>query len=153
MSTGDPITKLALKEGLLRELDTIISDLHEEMDSLHKGVDLDEEDTMDPEDFSHQTEAGDLERSHEQRLNMTVQKRERLEKLPTHDQTEVGVGAVVETEGHIFFISVAARPYDVNGHIITPLSLKAPLYQELHDSKVGDKIVLGNVTETIKRIW
>lgn len=153
MTKDNSITKLAMKEGLAQELDGIIADLQAEIDSLHKGVDLDEEDTMDPEDFSHQTEAGDLERTHEQRLNMTVQKRERLEKLPTHDQTQVGIGAVVETDGHTFFVSVAARPYDVNGRVITPLSTQAPLYQILHDSLVGDKVVLGDITETIKRIW
>ncbi len=151
--TDISITKEALKEGLAHELDIVIADLLEEMDSLHKGVDLDEEDTLDPEDFSHQTEAGDLERSHEQRLNQSREKRERLEKLPIQELSEVGIGAVVETKDHTFFISVASRAFEVNGRTITPLSTQAPLYEELVGSKVGDTITLGEKKEVITRIW
>ena len=70
-----------------------------------------------------------------------------------HELDQVVVGAIVETESHIFYPSVSLERFEVAGKTVFGLSKKAPLYDQMQGKKVGDTFSFNAITYTIKAIY
>ena len=143
------MNKKELKESLHKAQEQMIKDLKMEIDSIHEGMDLDEEDTMDPEDFSHQTEAGTMVMTLRERLRVAEDQLKVIDTLPEEKMEEVGPGTVVETKNRRLYISISSRPFVHQGKEIIPISTKAPICSHIMGKKRGDKISFGKSEEII----
>jgi transcription elongation GreA/GreB family factor len=144
--------KKALKESLYKVQELMIKDLKMEIDSIHGLMDLDEEDTMDPEDFSHQTEAGTMVMTLKERLRVAEEQLKVIDTLTEDKMDEIGPGTIVETKNRRLYISISSRPFIHDGKEIIPISTKAPICQSIMGMKIGDQISLGVNEETITAI-
>ncbi|NNC82870.1 MAG: hypothetical protein HKN79_04770 [Flavobacteriales bacterium] len=146
------LDKNELKAHMLDMQDEIITDLKAEIDSYHQGKDLDEEDTMDPEDFSHQAEAGTIELTLKEQLRKAEADKGVLEKLTTEERTDIRPGTLIELEDRYMYISIATLPFEFNGKQVITLTMDAPIYPLIKNKNVGDSIRLGKESHEIKAL-
>lgn len=141
--------KRALKEYLISQQRVVVKDLKATVDSYRAGADLDESDTLDPEDYSHQTESGDLGRS---LLSPLAQAKEGLstaEDLNTGACDTIQPGALVELKDMWIYVSISHPAFDFRNVEITPISTEAPIYLAMHGLKAGDEFTRDGRTTRI----
>ncbi len=146
------IDKAELKENLIERQTELISAIQKEIQNLHSGIDLDEEDTIDPEDFSHQAELSSIEKHLQQKLELAKEEKEYLQRLSTKKSDEVETGALLQLENKWIYISIAKPEFKFSGQNILSISPFSPLFQKILHKKKGDKIKIGPQTEIIKNI-
>jgi transcription elongation factor GreA len=144
--------KSALRNYMIAHQNHIIEDLKKAVEELHKATDLDEGDTIDADDFSHQEETRNYLRLLEEQLNKAIMDREILEKLPTENVSTVQIGSFVETENIYFYVGVSTTPFELNGKNIIGISTTAPIYLSMKNKKKGDKFSSGKHEYKIKSI-
>ena len=130
-------------------METSLSDLRSEIVAVHDGVDIDEGDTLDPEDYSHQSESSSLELNLVQRVHGIERQLDIADGLSTEAMTTIGPGALVVTSKHYLYVSVAAHPFTIDEHVIVPISIHSPIYPKIKASKVGDPIAMGDSEEKL----
>jgi hypothetical protein len=143
------LDKNAIRLGLVEELKSALSDLRLEIGAVHESVDIDEEDTKDPEDFSHQSESSSLEQNLAQRVGILEHQLVIAESLSTASMSSIGPGALVITTNHYLYVSVAAHPFTIEEHVIVPISMDSPIYPKLKSSALGEAVVMGDSQEKI----
>ncbi|NND94180.1 MAG: hypothetical protein HKN45_04895 [Flavobacteriales bacterium] len=145
--------KKKLKEHLIDVHQHIIEDLGKEIGSYSQGADLDEEDTLDPEDYSHQTEAGNIAMNLKQQLKQAESELRFLESLDDSAKDEVGPGALVQLDDRYLYISIATLPFEHEGAQIISISTEAPIYPLIKFKHKGDHIKLGKTNHEIIEIY
>jgi hypothetical protein len=145
--------KKELKAHLIEVQDHIIADLKEEMGSYQQGADLDEEDTLDPEDYSHQSESGRIALNLKVQLRKAEAELEFLKQLDDSPKDEIGPGALVQLDDRFLYISIATLPIVHEGHQVISISTEAPIYPLIKLKQKGDRIKLGKDNHEIIKIY
>ena len=129
-----------------------VNSLDSSVQDMREDADLDESNTMDPEDLSHANESKDME----MRLKLqAINAKEILTRLETFGQDDKSViepGAVVKTSGPWFLVGVSAPKISIGKQEVYSLTEDAPAYAGMQGKKKGDTIKLGNNTYTIKDV-
>ena len=146
------MNKEALKEKLIQLQKESIGSLEEKISTIHSMVDVDESDTIDPEDLSHQTESGESESLFRKQLTKARMDLATFEQLDVSPKSVVESGAFIRTENFNFIIGCATTPFDFNGEHIIGISPDAPIYQEMKGLKVGDVFSVSGNDYSIKAI-
>ena len=147
------MVKTTIVNKLIEEQKGIIKSL-EKMIQLYKTTsDIDEDDTIDPEDFSHQAEAQEMQLHHEQRLIGEKNKLRFLESSLQLDADYAKSGALLETETYYIFIGLAMHPIKMPNKEILCISEKAPLAKELLGKRTGENITIANKELEITAIY
>ncbi len=146
------LTKKALKAHLIELEQQLIEELTTMQDSYKSSMDLDEEDTLDPEDFSHQDEWGQSAHDLEVRIEKARRELKKLEKMPLDVHDTISVGSVVITQDIGFVIGVASPTFTHNGLRFVGISDQAPIYAVMKGLKAGDRFTFGNHTYKITQI-
>ncbi|MFM2229138.1 MAG: hypothetical protein RL607_396 [Bacteroidota bacterium] len=105
--------------------------------------DIDDDDTMDPEDLSRQAEASDMQLRFEQLL---CQAKEQEFFLMDHDDVlhEIVIpGALVETDSHYIYMGISIPAFTLEKKTVLTISEKAPAYSGMRGKKAGDTIEIG----------
>lgn len=128
----------------------IISNLEQTIAHYHLDSNLDEDDTLDPEDYSHQDEASEMKFRLKEILNKAKTDYNFIQNNlnSVHQSIENGALIKIEENGYIF-IGVSIPPFVANNNKIITISEKAPIFSNIKDLLVGDKITIGNKTYTI----
>ena len=120
------------KEKLQQKLIEIqlksIEKLKEKISTSHSGADIDEDQTIDPEDLSHQSELLDLENVFILQLNKAENDLGVLSKIDFSEKSYAEPGALITTENFHFFLGHAAIPFDFEGKHIVGVSIDSPIY-------------------------
>ena len=98
------MNKQLLHQHLIKSQEEIIHDLREKIASSNGMVDIDETDTIDPEDLSHQTESGEMKQLFEKKLFRAEVELNQLKNLNVDQKSLVEAGAFVATEKFHFFV-------------------------------------------------
>ena len=93
----------------------VIKDLEQAYARDVTSADIDETETKDPEDFSHQGELNEMARRIELRLKNSQDELKYLQKLSSEARDTVGEGALVETNKYVFFVAIATHPFEIGG--------------------------------------
>jgi len=128
----------------------IISNLEQTIVHYHLDSNLDEDDTLDPEDYSHQDEASEMKFRLKEILNKAKTDYNFIQNNlnSVHQSIENGALIKIEENGYIF-IGVSIPPFVADNNKIITISEKAPIFSNIKDLLVGDKITIGNKTYTI----
>ncbi len=130
----------------------IISDMEASRERLETAADLDENETMDPEDLSRQNELGSMAT----RLKFMLQKAksdlEMFRELPLDPSDVVKAGSLVVTDSYVFYVGIAVHPFDMDGKHVVSISTDAPIYIAMHGKKTGDSFTVANRTYKIESI-
>ncbi len=146
------MNKELLKNTLVEIQQNIVKELEENKVSKHSLVDLDEGDTIDPEDTARQYEFGEMEQMIKVQLNKAQRNLEKLETIDFGPKSTVTSGAFVETDKFNFFIGFSTIPFDCDGVHVVGISQESPIYPIMANKKAGDKFSFCGNNYTIQNI-
>ena len=138
------MNRIAIINIIIEEQKVVIESLKQSVDRYKTASDLDEESTHDPEDFSQQTQAKDMQLRYEKTLREAEQSLAFLEgelKL-THDKIEKG--ALIETDQNFLFVGISVPPFKFENKEVVAFSDHAPVFQNIKGKSKGDKIEVGS---------
>lgn len=145
--------KNKLKETLLHMQEELIAELTEKVSTTHSMVDLDEGDTMDPEDFSHQYESGELEELIKIQLRKAKLNKDLLQEMDFSPKSRATDGAFVVTNNLNIIVGFPATPFDFEGYHIVGISKDAPLYPFIEGKSEGATFDYAGRNYEIKNIY
>lgn len=139
--------------SIIIEHTKVIENLKNSVNRFQSASDLDENDTLDPDDFARQTEAKDLQLRFKQMLDEAekVHVFALAEKNKEHDAVEDG--AILETDTTLFFIGLSLPHFTFEGKEVFCITKDAAIYQSILGKKVGDKFEMGEKTLQIVAIY
>lgn len=147
------MNKEKLKDALIRMQNNLIAELEEKVMTTHTMVDLDEGDTIDPEDFSHQYESGEMEQLMLLQLNKARRNLEVLKSIDFGSKSKAASGALVVTDKMALLIGFPVIPFDFEGKHIVGISKDSPMYACLIDKLPGDVISYCGEHYLIEKIY
>jgi hypothetical protein len=147
------MNKQDLRAELLNYQRMSVENLMEKIETTHSMVDVDESDTLDPEDLSHQTESAETEQVFKNQLIKAKQDLRTIENIDFSAKSMVELGAFVKTEKFNFLVACATTPFDFNGHHITGISTESPIYKEMKGLCKGDEFSLSGNNYQILEIY
>ena len=139
-------------EKLIAEQRKVIESLQQSVNQYKSASDMDEESTHDPEDFSQQTQAKDMQLRFEKMLGEADENLSFLmnEKQSRHDLIEKG--SVIETDKNFLFVGISVPVFEVNGKEVISFSDNAPVFEGFKAKKTGDRVKIGENLYTIQSI-
>ncbi|TXI85766.1 MAG: hypothetical protein E6Q37_05700 [Crocinitomicaceae bacterium] len=145
--------KQALHAFLVESQQVIIRDLEEKIALDSSMADIDENDTIDPEDLSHQAESATLKQLFTQKLAKAKADLANLEQVDFSAKTSALPGAVVSTEKFHFVLGYAAIPFEFENKTIVGVSVDSPIFPEIKGKQIGDVFAYSDNTYTIVEIY
>lgn len=136
--------KPKIKEALFSINNQVILDLKERIGGNKELVSLDSNDTVDPEDFSHQNESAEMNQLLEVQLEKALKEHSKLESIDFSAKQIIELGSVVTTDKFSFVIGIATTPFQVEDKQFVGISTDAPIYSMMKDKKEGDSFQYGN---------
>lgn len=146
------MNKTALKNKMVELQQNIISELEEKVATTHSMVDIDEEMTHDPEDYSHQYESGELEALVKNQLRKAKADLSELVDIDFSEKSVVEPGAFVQTEKFNFFIGFPTVPFDMDGLHIVGVSKASPIFPFMAGKKEGESFEFSGKKYVIKKL-
>ena len=146
------IDKNALKKVMISNYENIIAELKEELATKKGSSDLDENDTLDPEDYSTQTVSNVMVDLLKEQVAKTKKDLERIKQIDFSLKEEAMVGALVTTDMFNFFLGVATVPFLYEHKQIVGVSVSAPIFVNIIGKKVGDTFTFSGHLYTIHSI-
>ncbi len=77
----------------------------------------------------------------------------RLKKSEDLTRDEVKLGAAVETDKGMFFVSASIEQFQIDGREMVGLSIKSPLYLAMEGKRKGDTFTYNNTTYRISDVF
>lgn len=130
----------------------IVEELSEKIATVHSMVDMDEDNTLDPEDYSHQYEAGEMEQLVRVQLNKARRQLEMFNSLDFTVKNRVSPGAYIETDQFNCLVAFATPPFHVDGKTVVGISVDSPIYASMLGKKAKDSFSFGGKTYQILQI-
>ena len=143
------MNKNEIIKSIINEQKVVISTIENSVSRYKNASDIDENDSIDPEDFSHQDEAKEMQLRYEQIL---VQAKNNLDFLETYKDkvtTKIELGSLIETEDLYIFIGISLQQFMLNGKNVIAISEEAPIYNSIKEKTIGEKITIGTIENTI----
>ena len=136
--------KVKIISAIIEEQQKVINGLKSSAERYKSEADLDEDQTQDPEDYSRQNEAKDMQLRYE-KLLLTAQKYWNiLEKAKSENYTEIEIGTLIETDKNYIFVGISLPVFKYEGKDVISVSEEAPVFQNLKSKTLGDTLELGN---------
>ncbi len=146
------MNKINIINSLIDEQKKIILTIEDSILRYKNASDLDENDSSDPEDFSHQDEAKDMQMRYEQMFIQTKNNLEFLAQCKNKICTSIETGALIETENLYLFIGISLPQFELNNKKVISITEQAPIFNLIKEKSLGKKIVIGTTENTILAI-
>lgn len=144
--------KKEIISNIIEEHQKTIENLENSINKYTQASDLDEDNTLDPEDYSHQNEAEEIKHRFEQMVIQEKKNKEILSDFTTKSCQSIEPGAFVDLGELYLFMGISIHPFTINDINVHTISEDAPIYSLLKGKTIGDEIVLGSSTYSIKNI-
>ena len=138
---------------IIEEQKKVIESLESSVERYKTASDIDEESTHDPEDFSRQTEAKDMQLRYEKMLRNAENEMNFLEKEIDLSHETVENGSIIETEKNFYFVGISVPMISEDKKQIISFSEDAPIFQNMKGKKAGDEVKIGDNKEVISSIF
>ena len=146
------MNKKKIIQLLIDRQHTMITDLTKSMESYQEYADLDEDDTLDPEDFSQQTVAKESQLRLQQQLGRAQSDLALLEHFAANNFDNVQAGALIHTDSLWFLVGISLGGFDVDDINLHCISTGSPAFDVVINKKVNDNFTLGNTNYKILKI-
>lgn len=137
---------------IIEEQNKVIANLNASVERYATASDIDEESTHDPDDFSQQTQAKDMQLRYEKMKGDAMQQLQFLEKEGENIHDEIEEGALIETDKKIFFVGISVSVFEIEDKEVVSFSEDAPIFKEMKGKNSGDQFKIGDETFMIKSI-
>ncbi len=146
------MNKNEIIKSIINEQNVVISTIENSVSRYKNASDIDENDSIDPEDFSHQDEAKEMQLRYEQILVQAKNNLDFLETYKNKETTKIELGSLIETEDLYIFIGISLQQFKLNGKNVIAISEVAPIYNSIKEKTIGEKITIGTIENTILSI-
>lgn len=136
--------KSIIKQKLIEIQEQIINDLKERIKAHYELVDLDDNDTLDPEDFSHQNESSDMEQLLQKQLEKAKLELAKINSIDFSKKTKIESGSVVTTNQFSFIIGISTLPFQLDEKNFIGISTEAPIYSAMVGKKENETFTYSN---------
>ena len=143
------MNKNEIIKSIINEQNVVISTIENSVSRYKNASDIDENDSIDPEDFSHQDEAKEMQLRYEQILVQAKNNLDFLETYKNKETTKIELGSLIETEDLYIFIGISLQQFMLNGKNVIAISEDAPIYKSIKEKTIGEKITIGTIENTI----
>ena len=144
--------KVKIISAIIEEQQKVINGLKSSAERYKSEADLDEDQTQDPEDYSRQNEAKDMQLRYE-KLLLTAQKNWNiLEKAKSENYTEIEIGTLIETDKNYIFVGISLPVFKYEGKDVISVSEDAPIFKTLKAKKIGENLEFGKNSFKILKI-
>lgn len=147
------MNKHILQNKLLEIHQTIIGEIKEKIYASNNAIDIDESDTIDPEDLSHQSEESTLKLLYQNQLKQAEKDIQSIQKLDFSAKDNVAPGALVDTDSVCFFIGSPVLPFEFEGKRIVGVSADSPIMSEMNGKRTHESFSYNEKHYTIKAIY
>lgn len=142
-----------IKQSILQQIEqTLRNNINEITNALNDyeaSANLDEGDTMDPEDYSQQSEARELKMQMQIQLDQARNQLTRLQGFSQKESTQAEPGALVTTDKNLFFVGLSLSSMGIDGKDLYCISTESPAYTAVRGKSAGDHFDIGKETHTI----
>lgn len=136
--------KVKIISAIIEEQQKVINNLKSSVERYKSEADLDEDQTQDPEDYSRQSEAKDMQLRYA-KLLLTAQKNWNiLENAKSENHTEIEVGTLIVTDKNYIFVGISLPVFKYDGKDVISISEEAPVFKSLKSKNIGETLELGN---------
>lgn len=143
-----------LYQVMLQHHEEAVAEYQRFLDRLKSDSDIDENETQDMEDYSHQSEANDMEIRTKVQMSKAIQDLDAFKALKgIVSNGEVMDGSFVLTKDRIFFIGVPSSSIEHDSYKMIGVSSESPAYESIVGKKIGDKVQLGRLKCKIEEIY
>ena len=146
------VDKFQLQKEMLSMYETIIHDLKAELNLKESLANIDEDNTLDPEDYSNQTVSKEMKMLLQKQLDKALYDFEKVKKMDFSEKSEAVVGALVTTDMFNFILGVASTPFLFGNMQIVGVSTEAPIFSSLLGRKVGDSFQFSGNQYNINQV-
>jgi hypothetical protein len=134
---------------IIEEQKAVVDSLKQTVNRYKIASDLDEESTHDPEDFSHQTQAKDMQLRYEKTLKEAELSLAFLENELKEKHDKIEKGALVETDKNYLFVGISVPSFQFENKEVIAFSDQAPVFQNIKGKSKGDTVEVGANSLTI----
>jgi len=138
---------MPLKEEIRSQIIEIqkqeLKGLQQMLKTYSEAADLDEESTLDPEDFSQQNQNFESADNLAKRITNMKQTLDSFLNLPVEGFKKVEPGALVLTGSLNFYIGISTKQFQHEKKTYFGLNTDAPIYKALAGAKPGDDVVFN----------
>jgi hypothetical protein len=142
------MNKKEVLHKIIDEQKKIIDNLQTSINRYKSAGNRDDNNTLDPEDYSHQDEAKEMKMRLEEILYKEQRDLNIIENCLNSKNNQIEKGALVETEQYYIFIGISIPRFNIDKKEVITISEKAPIFNTIKDKKVGNEITIG--TQIIK---
>ena len=147
------MNKTNILSRIATQLEANISELAESLASYEAASNMDEGDTVDPDDFSKQTEYKEMQMRMQVQLDHAKGNLVRLNDLASKDHSQAEIGSLLKTDKGWFFLGLSLASMNIDGMELLGISQESPAYATIRGKQVGDSFMLGKNTYTIKEVF
>ena len=134
---------------ITRQLESNIKEITNSLEDYKAASNLDEGDTMDPEDFSQQSEQKEMQYQMQIQLDNARAGLSRLKEFSGKQFSVAKSGALVETDKNWILLGVPIPSLKVGDKELLGISPESPAYHVLNGKTKGDSFTLGKNSYTI----
>ena len=144
--------KALILSKIIDEHQKVIDSLKASVERYKTASDMDEDNTLDPDDYARQTEAKDMQLRFEQMLKTAKQNLKFLEDAKKENKEEIEAGTLVETDKNYLFVGVSVPAFKFDNKDVISFSEDAPIYKNVKNRKIGDIFEIGKNSFEILKI-
>lgn len=146
------MNKKKIQEKLIGIQEEKLKELMNRIRGLKDDVDIDDNDTIDPEDLSHQSESNELLALFKHQLQKCKTDLNFLKQVDCSPHDSIQAGSIVETDAFHFFIGHTFPPINWEGGRLIGISLDSPFFVALKTKRIGETFEFNNHSYTLLSI-
>jgi len=150
------MSKKHIRKEVIAHLIELKSQEIKALEESHKiyadGADLDEESSLELDDFAQQSQSTDSARNLEIRINQAKENLEAFKTVRPELVDEITEGNVVFTDKVNFVIGLAFKDFEWENKKFVGISTDAPIFEALVGKREGDKVDFNGINYTIEEI-
>lgn len=135
---------------IIEEQKKVIESLQQSVNQYKTESDMDEESTHDPEDFSHQTEAKDMQLRFEKTIKTAEQNLRFLENEKERSHEKIENGCLIETDKNFLFVGISVPIFKIEDKEVISFSEEAPVFENIRGKKVGEQVKIRDMSFVIQ---
>src|SRR4030095_6524237 len=147
------MNKEEVLQAVTRHMESNIKDLNQSLADYEAASNLDESDTIDPEDFSQQSEGKEMQYQVKSQLDREQASLSQLKEFSGKKHTVAKSGALIETDKNWFLMGISFPSLKVDGKELLGISPESPAYNVLNGKSKGESFTLGKNNYSILNIY
>lgn len=135
--------KAFILSKIIDEYQKVVANLKSSVDRYKHESDMDEDNTLDPDDYARQNEAKDMQLRFEKMLKEAKKNLKFIEDSKAESKQNIEAGTLIETDGNYLFIGVSVPVFKIESKEVLSFSEDAPVFKTVKNKKIGDIFDIG----------